>query len=208
MPDLNNLPPHILQQVKECADVLRSGGIAAYPTDTVYGLGAEIYNESAVKKIYAAKQRPLNLPLPVLINDLSMLKELVADIPAAANRLMAACWPGALTLVFNKASDFNSTVLAGASKIAIRMPDHAITLRLIRETGCPIVGTSANLHGLPAVLTAAEVRQQLGNGVEYILDAGSCPGGAESTIVDITTEPPLILRRGAVSEKELTNYLK
>jgi L-threonylcarbamoyladenylate synthase len=88
------------------------------------------------------------------------------------------------------------------------MPDHAITLRLIRETGCPIVGTSANLHGLPAALTAAEVRQQLGNGVEYILDAGSCPGGAESTIVDITTEPPLILRRGAVSEKELTNYLK
>lgn len=208
MSGANCLPPHILEKVKECAAVLVSGGIAAYPTDTVYGLGADIYNRSAVEKIYAVKQRPLNLPLPVLICDLSQLKELVADIPTAAGTLIRVLWPGALTVVFNKAPSFNSAVLAGQSKIAVRMPGHAITLHLIEQAGSPIVGTSANLHRLPPVLTATEVRAQMGDALDYILDAGPCPGGTESTIVDITAERPLILRKGAISDKDIADYFK
>ncbi|TSA55331.1 MAG: threonylcarbamoyl-AMP synthase [Dehalococcoidia bacterium] len=200
---INNLPADILAQVKKCADVIRAGGIAAYPTDTVYGLGADVYNDGAVTKVFAAKRRPLNLPLPVLIADISQLAELTANIPPPAKRLMAKFWPGGLTIVFNKAPDFNSLALSGGSKIAVRLPGHPLTLRLIKELGRPIVGTSANLHGLPPALTAAEVREQLGDAVDFIIDGGPCPGGVESTIVDITVNPPIILRKGAIPEKDL-----
>ena len=198
-----DLPADILAEVKKCAAVIREGGIAAYPTDTVYGLGADVYKDGAVRKIFTVKQRTLNLPLPILIADISQLNELAADIPPLAMKLIAKFWPGALTIVFKASPAFNSLALAGSSKVAARMPDHAITLRLIREARCPIVGTSANLHNLPAVLTATEVREQLGNAVDFILDAGACPGGIESTIVDVTLDPPAILRTGAISEKEL-----
>jgi len=207
MQNINNLPADILVQVKKCADVLRAGGIAAYPTDTVYGLGADVYNNGAVKKIFIAKQRPLNLPLPVLIADISQLKELATDIPPLAKKLMAKFWPGALTIVFNKAPAFNSLVLAGSGKVALRMPNHSVTLMLIHEAGHPIVGTSANLHNLPAVLTAAEVRKQLGTELDFILDGGPCPGGIESTIVDVTGDKPSILRKGAIPEKDLLDLL-
>jgi len=207
MRNIDEFPADILKKVKRCADVLRSGGIASYPTDTVYGLGADVYNENAVMKIYAVKRRPPDLPLPVLICDLSQLKELVSDIPAIARKLISLFWPGALTLVFNKAPTFNSAVLAGGSKIAVRMPDHAITLRLIREAGGPIVGTSANHHELPSVLTSAGVRAQLGNSVDYILDAGPCPGGTESTIVDISQNRYTILRMGAIPITNILNIL-
>jgi L-threonylcarbamoyladenylate synthase len=203
MSEINDLPPDILEQVKKCAAVLRSGGIAAYPTDTVYGLGADIYNDKAVAKVFAVKRRPLNLPLPVLICDQSQLEELTADVPASARRLITSFWPGALTIVFNKAPSFNSLVTAGKSKIAVRMPAHAITLRLIKEAGCPIVGTSANLHGLTSALTTTEVRSQLGTAVDFTLEGGPCPGGTESTIVDVTGDKPSILRTGAIPEEAL-----
>lgn len=208
MHDINGLPADMLEQVKQCAAVVRSGGIVAYPTDTVYGLGADIYNDKAVAKVFAAKRRPLNLPLPVLIDDLSQLKDLTADVPSSAGRLITAFWPGALTLVFNKATNFTSAILAGEGKIAIRMPDHTITLRLIKEAGCPIVGTSANLHGSPAVLTAEEVREQLGATVDFVLDGGPCPGGTESTIVDVTGDKPVILRTGAIDKKAIWHLLR
>jgi L-threonylcarbamoyladenylate synthase len=207
MHNINNLPEEILAQVIKCAAVIREGGIAAYPTDTVYGLGADVHNDGAVRKIFIVKQRPLNLPLPVLIADMSQLNELTADIPPLATRLIAKFWPGGLTIVFKTSPAFNSLVLAGNSKVAVRMPGHAITLRLIKEARCPIVGTSANLHNLPATLTAAEVREQLGASVDFILDGGRCPGGIESTIVDITVNPPVILRQGAVSGKDLVDLL-
>jgi len=203
MHNTSNIPAEILEQVKKCAAVMRAGSIAAYPTDTVYGLGADVYNGRAVGKIFAAKRRPLNLPLPVLIADISQLDKLTASIPPPAKILMDKFWPGALTIVFNKAAAFDSPALAGGSKVAVRMPGHAVTLRLITEAGRPIVGTSANLHGLPSTLTAAEVRTQLGSAVDFILDGGPCPSGVESTIVDVTVNPPAILRTGAISEQNI-----
>jgi L-threonylcarbamoyladenylate synthase len=202
-----NIPADILAQVKKCAAVMRAGGIAAFPTDTVYGLGADVYNGGAVAKVFAAKRRPRNLPLPVLIADTSQLDELTADIPPPAKLLMHKFWPGALTLVFDKAHGFDSPALAGSSKVAVRMPGHAVTLRLITEAGCPIVGTSANLHGRQSALTAAEVKTQLGSAVNFILDGGPCPGGIESTVVDVTVDPPVILRQGAVPATDLAEFL-
>jgi len=202
-----NIPLDFLTQIKRCASVLQAGGIAAYPTDTVYGLGTDVYNDSAVKRIFAAKQRPVTLPLPILIGDLSQLNELAADIPSFARKLMTEFWPGALTIVFNKAPALNSPALAGNSRIGVRLPGHAVTLRLIQEAECPIVGTSANLHNHPAPLTAAEVREQIGTVVDFILDGGPCPGGVESTIVDVTADPPVILRTGAIPEEGILNLL-
>ena len=112
-------------------------------------------------------------------------------------------WPGGLTIVFNRAPAFHSLALADSGKVAIRLPGHPVTLRLIQKLGRPIVGTSANLHNSPAALTAAGVKKQLGDTVDFIIDGGPCPGGTESTIVDITVNPPVILRKGAIPEKEI-----
>jgi L-threonylcarbamoyladenylate synthase len=197
------ITPALLWQIEKAEDVLCSGGIAAYPTDTVYGLGADVFNDGAVIKVFNAKKRPLGMPLPILIAETSQLSELVEDIPAAAKILIDKYWPGGLTIVFNRAPAFNSLAIADSDKIAIRLPRHPITLRLIRELGRPIVGTSANLHNSPAALTAAEVKQQIGDAVDFIIDGGPCPGGIESTIVDVTVDPPLILREGAIATEEI-----
>jgi L-threonylcarbamoyladenylate synthase len=201
------ITPELLEQVNKAAGIMRSGGIAAYPTDTVYGLGADVFNGRAVTKVFTAKKRPPGMPLPVLIAETSQLRELVEDIPPVARILMEKFWPGALTIIFHRRPAFKSLALAGSGKIAIRLPGHPLTLRLIKELGNPIVGTSANLHGYPATLTAAEVKEQLGDGVDFIIDSGPHPGGIESTIVDITVDPPLVLRKGAIAEKDLLYLL-
>jgi len=193
----------LLGQVNRAAGILRSGGIAAYPTDTVYGLGADVFNDRAVTKVFTAKKRPPGMPLPVLIAETSQLRELVEVITPTAKILMDKYWPGGLTIVFNRAPAFHSLVLADSGKVAVRLPGHPVTLRLIQELGRPIVGTSANLHNSPAALTAAGVKKQLGDTVDFIIDGGPCPGGTESTIVDITVNPPVILRKGAIPEKEI-----
>jgi L-threonylcarbamoyladenylate synthase len=197
------ITPELLEQVNKAAGILRSGGTVAYPTDTVYGLGADVFNGGAVTKVFTAKKRPPGMPLPVLIAQTSQLGELVEDIPPVARILMEKFWPGGLTIVFHRRPAFQSLVLAGSGKIAIRLPGHPLTLRLIVELGRPMVGTSANLHGYPATLTAAEVKEQLGDGVDFIINGGPCPSGIESTIVDVTVNPPLVLRKGAIAEKDL-----
>ena len=198
-----SIAPGLLEQVKKAVGILRSGGIVAYPTDTVYGLGSDVYNDEAVNKVFLAKNRPLNMPLPVLIADVSQLTGLAGTFPPYARTLMGKYWPGGLTIVFNKAAAFASLVLADSSKIAIRMPGHPVALMLIKELGRPISGTSANLHDHASTLTAGEVEKQLGGGVDFIMDAGRCRGGQESTIIDITVNPPAILRSGIIAENEL-----
>ena len=197
----------LLGQVHRAAAILRSGGIVAYPTDTVYGLGADVFNDIAVLNVFTAKKRPLSMPLPVLIAQTSQLQELVEDISPTARILMENFWPGGLTIVFHRASAFTSLAPADNNKIAVRLPAHAVTLRLIEALGHPVVGTSANLHDSPAAFTTAEVNNQLGDTVDFIIDGGPCPGGIESTIVDITVHPPVILRKGAIPEEDLADFL-
>jgi L-threonylcarbamoyladenylate synthase len=200
------LSNRLIRQIDEAADIVRKGGIIAFPTDTVYGLGANPYIGKAVRRIYEIKQRPRNLPLPVLLADESQLDAIVTGIPRTARLLIEAFWPGGLTMVFPKADLFPGS--AGESSVAVRIPDYEITRTLIRKAGVPIIGTSANISSRPSAVDSVEVREQLGDAVDMIIDGGRCPGGIESTVVDVTGSSPVILREGAISAEKIVKLLR
>jgi L-threonylcarbamoyladenylate synthase len=177
---------------------LQEGGLVAFPTDTLYGLGALASHEDAVRRLFAAKQRPLDRPLPVLIESAEAADAIASEVLPAARRLMEAFWPGGLTLVLRRHPRFRSLALAGGDTVAVRVPAHPVTLELLRRVGEPLTGTSANLSGRPGPKTAQEVHRQLGDRVDVTVDGGPCPGGVESTVVDCTVDPPRVLRHGAV----------
>ncbi len=191
------------QQLQKAVSILKNGGVIACPTDTVYGLGADAFNEEAVRRIYQIKQRPFDQPLSVLIAEMSELNRLTETFPEAARVLADRFWPGGLTLVVSKSASIPDWVTAGGDTVAVRIPDHPITLDLIRALGNPLIGTSANLSGYPSVTSAEEVRAQMGGAVDFILDGGVCPGGIESTVVDVTGQFPVVLRKGAISRDEI-----
>jgi L-threonylcarbamoyladenylate synthase len=183
--------------------ILVNGGIIAYPTDTVYGLGACYDNVQAVKRIYEVKNRPLDMPLPLLLAEVSWIEKVAFSIPEVAYQLIDSFLPGALTLVMKKADNIPDIISGGKETIAVRIPDNFITIALITGTGRPLIGTSANLSGRSSALSAKEVYNQLGNKIDYILDGGICPGGKESSIVDVTGEIPRLLREGAISKNDI-----
>ncbi|MBI3744454.1 MAG: threonylcarbamoyl-AMP synthase [Chloroflexi bacterium] len=194
------------QQIQKAIETLRRGGLVAYPTDTVYGLGADMRNETAVRRVFAVKQRPLNQPLPVLAADMAMLERTTANLSADARLLVERFMPGALTLVLPRAAWVPGFVTAGQPTIGVRIPGHDIPRVLAAGIGVPIVGTSANLSGQPSARTAAEARRQLGDLVDYVID-GDCFGGKESTVVDMTQNPPLLLRDGPITMQNLAQVL-
>ncbi len=187
--------------LERAAAVLRSGGLVAYPTDTVYGLGVDPTNDEAVRKLFEAKRRPPDQSTPLLIASPADLARIVDDVPEVAQRLIVAFWPGALTIVLRKAEGFRSTAVGVT--VGLRVPDHPVPRELVRLLSGPITGTSANVSGAPEPLTAEDVRAQLGDQVDFVVDGGSCPGGRPSTVVDCTLEQPRIVRAGAVSREEL-----
>jgi len=195
--------PTIEQQIELAIDILKSGGVVAFPTDTVYGLGANPSNEQAVEKIYRVKKRARNRPLPLLLADKSDLTRVATVVPEVAWRLAEHLLPGGLTLVLRKSAWVPSAVTAGGGTIAVRIPNHHIPIALIQGLGTPLVGTSANISGKPSPLTANEVHEQLGEEVDLIIDGGECPGGIESTVIDVSGEVPTIIREGAVSQEEI-----
>lgn len=187
--------------------MLQEGGVIVFPTDTVYGLGADAFNARAVERIYEAKNRPRYQQFPLLIASIEELATVAEPIAGIAWFLARRFWPGALTLVLSK-KDSLPAHLVSASTIAIRVPNHPICLALMKGLGHPIIGTSANISGQPAPLTAEEVSQQLRQKVDLIINGGKCPGGRESTIVDVTCEPPKILRQGAIPPHEIDKACK
>lgn len=191
------------EQIEIATKVLKEGRVVVFPTDTVYGIGSDPFIEQAVSRIYRTKQRPHHLALPLLLSSKSELGQVAGVVPDIAWLLAERFWPGALTLIVRKSPSVPSWVSGGGDKVAVRIPDHPITLDLIRSFGKPLVGTSANISGSASPVTAEDVRQQLGDGVDFILDGGRCPGGIESTVVDITGSAPVVLREGAVSSKEI-----
>jgi len=199
----NKLAASIQQQVEQAIIILKRGGIVACPTDTVYGVGAAINIERAVERVYQIKGRPHSRALPILLADKSEIAEVAKAVPPLAWRLADRFLPGALTIVLPKADSVSDIVTGGLKTIAVRIADHPIPIAVVRGLGVPIVGTSANLSGSPSALTAEEVRAQLGDRVDMIIDGGRCPGGWESTIIDLTGETPLILREGPISSEEL-----
>jgi L-threonylcarbamoyladenylate synthase len=199
----NKLFLSVQKQVEEAISILKEGGIVAFPTDTVYGLGASISIPQAVERVYEVKERPKNMPLPLLLADKSQISEVAEPVPPIAWLLAERFWPGALTIVLFKSKSVPDIVTGGGKTVAIRISAHPTLVALIQGVGTPIVGTSANLSGQPSALTAEEVHAQLDGKVDLIIDGGRCPGGKESTIVDLTGETPLILREGAISQEEL-----
>ncbi len=200
---LDKLPPPIQKQVEEGISILKRGGIVAFPTDTVYGLGACASNQQAVERIYTVKERPRNIALPLLLADTFQISEVAGAVPEVAWLLVRHFLPGALTLVLPKSNSLLDIITGGGMTVAIRIPAHPVPVALAEGLGTPIVGTSANLSGKPSALTADEVYAQFGDRIDLVIDGGRCPGGRESTIVDVTGETPVILREGAIAREEL-----
>lgn len=196
------LSASIQEQVEKGISILKKGGVVAFPTDTVYGLGASMAIDSAVERVYRIKDRPRNMALPLLLADFAQLDRVAISIPASARLLADRFWPGPLTLVLVKSDAVSDIVSSGTKSVAVRIPDHPIPTSLARGTGTAIIGTSANLSGQPSALTTTEAQSQLGDKVDFIIE-GDCPGGRESTVVDLSGETPVILREGAISKEAL-----
>jgi L-threonylcarbamoyladenylate synthase len=193
--------------IKEAADIINRGGIVVFPTETVYGIGADAFNEEAVDKIFKAKGRPQDNPLIVHIADFNDLYDLAEDISKETEILADKFWPGPLTMILYKKKVLSDKITAGLDTAAIRLPVNKIALALIRESKKPIAAPSANLSGKPSPTAAEHVIEDLMGKVDMIIDGGSTEIGLESTVVDMTTETPMILRPGGVTREDILNVL-
>jgi L-threonylcarbamoyladenylate synthase len=191
------------EELERGAEIIRRGGLVAFPTETVYGLGANALDRDAVARIFAAKQRPLASPIIVHVDSETMARTLTADWPERAHKLAARFWPGPLTLVLKKAEIVPDLVTAGLDSVGVRVPSHPVALELIRRAGVPIAAPSANRFMEISPTTAAHVRASLGDTVDMILDAGPTQVGIESTVASLHRDPPMVLRPGMISQEQL-----
>ncbi|WNF37273.1 L-threonylcarbamoyladenylate synthase [Bacillaceae bacterium IKA-2] len=197
--DINAIYP----QIKEAALLIANNQVVAFPTETVYGLGANAYSEEAVAKIFIAKGRPSDNPLIVHIAEKRQLKQLVKEVPAHASKLIEAFWPGPLTLVLEKGVGIAEKVTAGLATVAVRMPDHPVALALIKAAQVPVAAPSANVSGKPSPTLADHVYEDLFGKISGIVDSGATGVGVESTVVDCTAEVPIILRPGGITREQI-----
>jgi L-threonylcarbamoyladenylate synthase len=193
--------------IRKAAIIIRNGGLVAFPTETVYGLGADALNAEAVLALFRAKKRPLDNPPIVHVGKLEDAYSLAVAVPAKAEILMKTFWPGPLTLVFRRSSIVPDVTVAGLDTIAVRMPKHNVALALIRESSCPIAAPSANLAGRPSPTSAEHVLEDLDGRIDAVLDAGPTRIGVESTVLDMTVDPPQILRPGGTPREVLEKVL-
>lgn len=193
--------------IARAAGIIRDGGLVAFPTETVYGLGADGLSDEAVARIFAAKGRPADNPLILHVAGADELTDLVTHVPETATALAARFWPGPLTLVLPRSARVPTIVTAGLTTVAVRMPDHPVALALLRAAGRPLAAPSANRSGSPSPTTAAHVLADLGASVGAILDGGECRVGVESTVLDLSVTPARILRPGAVTGEMLSATL-
>ena len=193
--------------IRIAADFIKKGGLVAFPTETVYGLGADALNSKAVLAVFEAKKRPLDNPPIVHVGNPKDVYNLVKEVPPKAEKLMKNFWPGPLTLIFKRSNIVPDVTVAGLDTIAIRMPRHNVALALLRGSGCPIAAPSANLAGKPSPTTAKHVWDDLNGRIDAILDAGPTNIGVESTVLDLTVDPPQILRPGGTVYEVLRKFL-
>ncbi len=199
---------YLNETIAQAAEIIRNGGLVAFPTETVYGLGADALNPLAVKKIYEAKGRPSDNPLIVHISDLSELKELVSEINDNAEILINKFWPGPLTLIFKKNQIVPFETSGGLDTVAVRLPKNEIARLLIKESKRFIAAPSANSSGKPSPTRASHVEFDLSGKIDMIIDGGSCEFGLESTIVDVSSEIPVLLRPGSITPEMLKSVLE
>ena len=193
--------------IEEAGKILKEGGLVAFPTETVYGLGADALNEEAAKKIYEAKGRPSDNPLIIHIADLEALDGITTSIPPCTKKIAEAYWPGPLTMIFEKNDRVPYGTTGGLETVAVRMPDHDVARALIRAGGGYIAAPSANTSGRPSPTKASHVKEDLDGRIEMIIDGGDSKIGVESTILDMTVFPPMILRPGAVTKEMLEELI-
>jgi len=191
------------EPVARAVEILARGGLVAFPTETVYGLGGDASNEAAVARIYRVKGRPADHPLIVHIGDASLLARWARDVPADAHRLAERFWPGPLTLVLKRATTVNERVTGGQDTVGLRVPGHPLALELLRAFGGGIAAPSANRFGKLSPTTADHVRRDLGTDVDLVLDGGPCEVGIESTIVDLSRGAPVLLRPGRIGAADI-----
>ena len=179
-------------------DRLRSGGVVAFPTDTLFGLGADVFSESALERVFAIKGRPHGQALPVLVSGWDQVEMVAKNISPTAERMSTRFWPGALTLVLWRLPSLPDLVTGGGETVAVRMPNHGVPLALASGLGRPITGTSANTSGQPDILSLESLEAELGGQVDLVLRCGPQPAGVASTVVDMTAEEPRLIREGAL----------
>ena len=189
--------------IRQAARLIRNGTVVAFPTETFYGLAALATDQRAISKLFLLKRRAIQKSLSILLASLDELDNWIEDLTSDARHLAASFWPGPLTLVFAAGKKLPTNLTAGTGKIAVRISSHPVAQALVEAVGAPITATSANRSGSPSCRSSEEVLSQLGSELEAILDAGLTPGGKASTIADVTTRPPKILRIGAIAAQEV-----
>jgi L-threonylcarbamoyladenylate synthase len=196
-----NQPQQYLLQ--EAVDVILGGGIVAFPTDTTYGLGVNPFDDKAVGRVFELKQRHPNKPLIILINDKQQINQLAVDISPTAYRLMDEFWPGPLTLIFKTSAEIASFRIGETTKIGIRLPQSLIAQELIQLAKIPVTASSANPSGAPSSRSAQQVLEYFGKRVDFIIDGGPASSQNESSVLDVTTDPPQLIRAGAISPERI-----
>ena len=195
------------EALNQAVAILSRGGLVAFPTDTVYGVGAMVFNEDAVERLFTTKIRDRSKAIPVLLSQVRDLNRVAQHVPPPAWRLAGAFWPGPLSMVVPKAPAVPDVVTAGGPTVAVRIPNHSLARRLIQRARSPLATTSANLSGHPDSITADEVEAALGDAVDLLLDGGSCPGALASTVIDLTVSPPKVLRWGSIRWEDMEPLL-
>jgi L-threonylcarbamoyladenylate synthase len=196
-----------MDKIRAAAGVIKSGGLVAFPTETVYGLGADALNAKAVLTLFKAKRRPLDNPPIVHVCDVKDVQRLVKEISSEAKKLMKIFWPGPLTLILKRSAIVPDVTVAGLDTVAVRMPNNNVALALIKESNCPISAPSANLAGKPSPTSAEHVLEDLDGRIDAVLDAGPTSIGVESTVLDLTVCPPQVLRPGGTPFEALAKAI-
>ncbi len=194
--------------IQKAAEIISGGGVISFPTRCLYGLGADAFNIQAVKRIFQIKKRSLEKPILILVKNQAQIAHLVTNIPEPAERIMKNFWPGDMTLIFNAGSDVPGILTAGTGKIGIRMPSHPVALALCNALSTPITGTSANFSGEAGYSTLSDFHPEIITQLDLVIDAGALAGGVGSTVIDVTLNPPAVLREGAVPSKKILDFLK
>ena len=202
-----NSDEKIKASLNKARQVLLAGGVVAYPTESFYGLAVDIENEKAIEKLFALKQRDKDNPILIILHEIAALKEYAEDIPDEAVRLIAAFWPGGLTMVFKAGRKISPLLTANTGKIGIRYSSHPVATALAKSIGRPVTGTSSNISGYPPCKRAKEVFEYFGETIDLILDSGPTQGGQGSTILDITARPYSVLREGMVLKGDIEKII-
>lgn len=195
------------EDIKKASELIKKGEVVGIPTETVYGLGANALDSSAVLKIFKAKGRPQDNPLIIHIADLEMLSKLVLDVNDKTKKLISAFWPGALTIIFKKTDIIPKEISCGLDTVAIRFPNHSVALDIIKTSGVPVAAPSANTSGRPSPTTAKHVFEDLDGKISAIVEDSACDFGVESTVIDMTREIPILLRPGGVTKEEIEKII-